>query len=113
MTEVLVPPGDHELILTPQRLRQSRVGIDDARHVLAHVETAEVQDEARPDAIAFTHPGQEPRIPYWIEALVHAVRDDVDALGCKPQDLDDVALGALGDGDHRVRAPRASRDERE
>ena len=91
--EVLVAPGDHQLVLAAQVLGQASVGLDDARHVLAHVEPAEVQDEAlgRCRTARARWPAATRRGP-GRQAGVDRVADDVDALGRQAEELHDVAL---------------------
>ena len=81
MTEVLISTSDHQLILAAQRLGQLAVRLDNPGHVLAHVEAAKIEHEARRDAVALAHIRQQPGVAHWIKARVHGVADDVDPFG--------------------------------
>src|SRR5205085_4137690 len=68
---------------------------------------------SRRDAVSLTHVGQKPRVAHRIEAGIDGVADDVNPLRRQADDLHDVALRALRDGDDRLSASGRHRDHTE
>ena len=107
-----VRAGAHELMRQIAGLAALREALDQLRQVLPRLDRADVEDEPVGKVVPPPDPLPFGRIVNRAERGRRRFVHDVHALGRQAVQANDVALGALRDGDDRVRPARRDVDQR-